>query len=379
MAVFRWGRRDFINKLGQVYEGQQPSPTPYNVIISNNGIKNVRIEVAGSDIIRLIGSPIKVIDAVRAAITSSWGPIQKETECFGAHEFKLTGYPFLGVNTIKLAAAVCNALAPFTKKYLLCDEKLPKPSSHNVVEAINGIQMCSILLNGSNLIRLIGLSIEVIDAVRAAITSSWGEIQKESDHHGAYEFKLNGRPWRGGQDIDVIERHRLLVAILKTMAQLGWNLSQASGVDNASSINTGTLCFEKGIADPNVDLFAISFPKGRIHIIDAPLFVACVTNALNSQKNIVVQNRRECHGLAEYKLFGYPLHQFYGRTRIDSQVLLCQIIANIRAKGYKLYGTVDVPPGWPSFGVKNWIFRRIGPAWNSDPFLQKPETPEVLN
>lgn len=224
-----------------------------------------------------------------------------------------------------------------------------------------GIEVCSISLNMADRIRLIGLPVNVVDAMRTAISNSWGKIQNEGDYHSAYEFKLKGYPWYGKGDDSVLSR-RLLAAVLKTMAQFGWNLLQAADVSKKPD-DKDTLFFEKGTPDPDADLFAMSFNMGdRIRIIDAPSFVDCVKSAVQSQWHDGIQDQRDYYGSIEFKLSGKPWYPT-GSESVHGRMLLCQIIANIRAKGYKLYGSIDISIGNDGMDLESWIFRRVGEAW----------------
>lgn len=225
-----------------------------------------------------------------------------------------------------------------------------------------GIQVCSISFNMTDRVRLIGLPIDVINSMRTAITHSWGVIQKESDYYGTYEFKLTGNPWYGRGE-DAVYSRRLLAAILRTMAQLGWNLLQAADVSK-KPYDKDTLFFEKGMPDPDAALFAMSFNmKDRIRLIDAPSFAACVKDAIQSQWYNGIQKERDYCGSIEFKLSGNPWYP-NGSETVSGRMLLCQIIANVRAKGFKLYGSVDISIGNKGMDLESWIFRRVGPAWN---------------
>ncbi len=240
--------------------------------------------------------------------------------------------------------------------------ELTTMSNQNVQPATNeGIQVCCISLNSSDKIRLIGLPVDVINKMRSAITSSWGSIQRERDYYSTYEFKLNGKPWYGRGD-DAVSSRRLLTAVLKTMAQFGWNLIQAADVSKKLG-DKDTLFFEKGIPDPDADLFGMSFNMGdRIRIIDAPSFDICVKDALSKQWPDGVQSKRDYHGSIEYKLSGTPWRAGGSQT-VYSRMLLSQILANVRAKGFKLYGSVDITIGGKAGDLESWVFRRVGAAW----------------
>jgi len=227
---------------------------------------------------------------------------------------------------------------------------------------VDSIQVCSISFSMSDRIRLIGLPTDVINSMRFAITNSWGSIQNERDYYGTYEFKLIGRPWYG-QGSDAVRSRRLLTAVLKTMAQYGWNLLQAADVSKKAH-DKDTLFFEKGTPDRDVDMFAISFNMGdKIRIIDAPSqFTKVVRKAIKSQWHKGIQNLSDYCGSIEFKLFGNPWYA-KGSETVYSRMLLCQMIANLRAKGYKLYGSVDISIGHKGMNLESWIFRRVGKAW----------------
>lgn len=107
----------------------------------------------------------------------------------------------------------------------------------------DGIQVCSISFNMSDRIRLMGLPIDVINEMRAAISNSWGQIQQESDYYSSYEFKLKGYPWVG-HGSDAVSSRRLLAAVLRTMAHFGWNMVQSADVSKGG-VDKDTLFFEK--------------------------------------------------------------------------------------------------------------------------------------
>jgi len=225
-----------------------------------------------------------------------------------------------------------------------------------------GIQVCSISFNMSDRIRLIGLPADVIHSMRTAITNSWGAIQNESDYYSTYEFKLKGNPWSGQGD-DAVNSRKLLAAVLLTMAKFGWNLLQAADVSK-KEFDKDSLFFEKGIPDPDAHMFAISFNMGdRIRLIGAPSqFTAVVKDAIQSQWSQGIQDQREYYGSMEFKLSGNPWYP-NGAEAVYGRMLLCQIIANIRAKGYKLYGSIDISSGHKGMDLESWVFRRVGDAW----------------
>jgi len=232
--------------------------------------------------------------------------------------------------------------------------KLPPAENQN-------FQVCSISFNQQDRIRLIGLPLEVINAMRTTIANNWGQIQSEKDYYGTYEFKLTGYPW-AGEGEDSVGSRRLLAGVLTTMAQFGWNLLQAADVSKKPH-DKDTLFFEKGIEDPEAHLFAMSFNmRDRIRIIDAPSLLPCVVDAVRKYWPSGIQNQCDYYGSKELKLSGNPWWPD-GSECVYGRMLLCQIIANVRANGYKLYGSVDISTGHKGMDLESWIFRRVGPAW----------------
>ncbi len=124
-----------------------------------------------------------------------------------------------------------------------------------------------------------------------------------------------------------------------------------------------TLFFENGTPDPEVQMFALTFNMGdRIRVIDAPNMMPYVRKAVETQWRHGIQNERDYHGSQELKLSGNPWWPS-GTDAVLSRMLLNQILANLRAVGFKLYGSVDVSLGAEGRDLESWVFRRVGPAW----------------
>lgn len=232
---------------------------------------------------------------------------------------------------------------------------------HQPVEYGN-IQVCSISLHWTDRIRFIGLPMDVIHSMRTVITSTWGPMQKEEEYHGTHEFKLTAHPWYG-QSEDPVGSGRLLVAILRTMAHFGWNLLQAADISK-NGADKDNIFFEKASADPNANLFAMSFSFGDVlRIIDAPSFAAPqVKSAIQMHWNKGIQKERDCNGSLEIKFSGNPWHP-EGSESVYGSKIICQIIANFREKGYKVYGCVNTVTNKKGADLATWIFRRVGQAW----------------
>ncbi|KAG0227883.1 hypothetical protein BGW42_002537 [Actinomortierella wolfii] len=215
----------------------------------------------------------------------------------------------------------------------------------------------------SDRIRLLGCPAQLVQPIRDAIKTSWGQIQSEASYCGAHEFKLLGNPWYG-QSQDAVYSRRLLTALLRTMAQWGWNLIQASDVSKKAQ-DKDTLFFESAMPDPEAQLFAVSFNMSdRIRVIDAPAFMPFIKTAVQAQWKYGIQEERDYYSAKEIKLRGNPWYS-NGEEAVYARMLCAQICANIRAQGFKLYASVDISSGTGEKGLdlETWVFRRVGPSW----------------
>ncbi|KAG0262606.1 hypothetical protein BGZ95_003992 [Linnemannia exigua] len=167
-------------------------------------------------------------------------------------------------------------------------------------------RVCCITLNETDKIRLLGVPHVLVIPIRNAIISSWGQIQSEQVYYGAHEFKLLGMPWRG-QGNESITARMLLVSVLRAMAVNGWNMIQAADV---------------------------------------------------------IQQEGRILGAHEFKLRGNPWRP-HGAETVFSRMFLSQLLANIRAQGFKLYTSVDMSHGQEEKReTETWIFRRVGRTWS---------------
>lgn len=72
------------------------------------------------------------------------------------------------------------------------------PPSYSTLTAphMEAARVCVITLNENDKIRLIATPPELVQAVRQAIHTDWGKVQREQDYAGTHEFKLEGYPCR---------------------------------------------------------------------------------------------------------------------------------------------------------------------------------------
>ncbi|KAF9087566.1 hypothetical protein BGX23_008035 [Mortierella sp. AD031] len=226
-------------------------------------------------------------------------------------------------------------------------------------------------LNETDKIRLLGVPPTLIAPLRNSITSSWGQIQSEQSYFGAHEFKLLGTPWRH-QGSDSITARTLIVSVLRVMAVNGWNMIQAADVSKKEH-GKDALFFETidpalGTVGPDeVDMFAMSFNSSdKLRIIgNVPLsIVTAVKLAIQTQWPNGIQQEGAYLRAHEIKLRGNPWRP-HGAETVHSRMFLSQMLANIRAQGFKLYTSVDISHGGDEKReTESWVFRRVGRVWS---------------
>ncbi|KAF9286880.1 hypothetical protein BGZ88_008846 [Linnemannia elongata] len=232
-------------------------------------------------------------------------------------------------------------------------------------------RVCCITLNETDKIRLLGVPPVLVDPIRNAISSSWGHIQSEQTYFGAHEFKLLGTPWRG-QGTDSITSRTLIVSVLRTMAVNGWNMIQAADVSKKEH-GKDALFFETidpslgAVMPDEVDMFAMSFNSSdKLRIIgNVPTsIIAAVKQAIQTQWPSGIQQEGTHLRAHEIKLRGNPWRP-HGAETVYSRMFLSQLLANIRAQGFKLYTSVDISHGDDEKReTESWIFRRVGRTWS---------------
>lgn len=222
------------------------------------------------------------------------------------------------------------------------------------------MDVCCISLYSDSRIRLISVPEGLLYILRSAIVNSWGKIEKEKDYCGGYQFRLHGCPWMGYKE-DGVKSRKVLVSLIKCMAQNGWNIIQAT--DTSRRDDNDAMFFECSQPDPEVDLFALSFNgDDRIRLIDAP----DVMQKVLRQAVLVhstIKDERDYHGAFEIRLSGLPWDSDDSEG-MTAKTTLCQILSNFKTAGYKLYASVNMSYGnSKGYDLETWIFRKTNPLW----------------
>lgn len=140
--------------------------------------------------------------------------------------------------------------------------------------------MCCMTLHNDNKIVFAGLEIGMINKIHTTIERNWDNSKKECTGTNTYKFKLSGVPWSTFGPAAVKARS-LFLAILRVMAEHGWSLLQAPDMATFSVVQP-TYYFEfKGIVNPGVTIFAMSYCcQNMIRIIDGPEVLSLVHKAI---------------------------------------------------------------------------------------------------
>jgi len=232
---------------------------------------------------------------------------------------------------------------------------LPLPSSKT-------ISVFSICLCSCDRIRLIGCPLELQLKFRSVIEKSWGVIQKEKTYyHQSHEFKLEGFPWSSyDSGVDCVKSRTLLIEMLSCAVQNGFTLLQGTDISRIDG-DCDVLFFESAPPDANVDFVAMSLhANDLIRLHNAPTALRdLLKDAILSKWSKGIQQERVYCGSFEIKVQGTPwLETEFGSRSVSRTLLMCHIISNFRAAGYRLYAALDVTQALGGKDLDTWIFRK---------------------
>ncbi len=215
------------------------------------------ISLHKTDRIRLLQFPPGDIAAIRDVIKQNWGfGIQEERPYAHSHEFKCLGNPWSGQGADAIAARILlrgilaylfasgwilTASTDVSKSLLERDtmifrkQVVPPPAS----------EWMAISFNQGDRLRLIGAPPELLSAFQTLLEGMglWQEAIWKDRALNAFEFKLNGWPWRPSGE-ETMTTRLLLLRMLETLEEGGWSLyatvDQNNGHHNKNSSSTGT-------------------------------------------------------------------------------------------------------------------------------------------
>ncbi|KAG0311423.1 hypothetical protein BGZ99_010175 [Dissophora globulifera] len=227
-----------------------------------------------------------------------------------------------------------------------------------------------------NRVQVTGLPQELIEPIRHCITSTLGSIPKEFNEFGAYDFRFQG----GFQTIldqtrERAKSRKLTLELLKCMLKHGWTFIQSTPTMGRSVLQLDTMYFEESAQVPGQnqhvlrpdELFAIGFDSSdRVRVIEAPdaitlLVREAILEHCNGEAGILDASTGADDSF-EFQLKGAPFRSFSVENSVKVQLLMSQIIANIKTANYKLYAMVDSSGVHSNPDLATLVFRKVESA-----------------
>ncbi|KAF9941750.1 hypothetical protein BGZ75_006018 [Mortierella antarctica] len=252
------------------------------------------------------------------------------------------------------------------------------PSTH--FESPSGIGCITLSIGNVlyliNRVQVIGFPQDLIEPIRQCITSTLGPIQTELDDFGAYDFRFQGGlQTMLNQTKERAKSRKITLELFKCLLKHGWSFIQASPTMSRQTLQLDTMFFEQleqasvhGQNDikPN-ELFAIGFDNGDcVRIIEAPETITTLVRdaILKRWKGElgILSTSVDADGSVEFQLKAAPFGNFSVENAFNVQLLLGQILANLKTANYKLYASIDSSGVNSNPDLPTWVFRKVDPS-----------------
>ena len=164
---------------------------------------------------------------------------------------------------------------------------------------VSPADFCIVSLNKNDRLRLVNC-VEMADVVRQVVIRNYGEIQKEEDKYGSWEFKLPGYPWNCSGH-EAIRSRRLISRVSEAMLAHGWALTNAIDISRSTDDKSVLLYTRCQPLSTNFACLALS-DVDRIRLLDFPpaetssLKTCLVQNYMPGVQKEEVKDER-CHQL----------------------------------------------------------------------------------
>ncbi|KAF9562231.1 hypothetical protein EC968_005361 [Mortierella alpina] len=224
-----------------------------------------------------------------------------------------------------------------------------------------------------NRVQVTGFPQDLIEPIRQCITSTLGPIQRELDDFGAYDFRFQGGlETMLNQTKEREKSRKLTLELFKCMLKHGWSFIQASPTMGLNTLQLDTMFFEKSTQDPfpgknaikSDELFAIGFDHGNVvRIIEAPEAIPELVQGaiLRRWTGEILGAMVDADGSIKYQLEPAPFRNFSVENSVNVQLLLGQILANLRTANYRLYASIDSSGVNSNPDLPTWVFRKVDP------------------
>ncbi|KAF9288178.1 hypothetical protein BGZ68_000721 [Mortierella alpina] len=227
-----------------------------------------------------------------------------------------------------------------------------------------------------NRIYVTGFPQDLIEPIRQCITSTLGPIQTELDDFGAHDFRFQGSfQTMLNQTKERAKSRKLVLNLFKCMLKHGWSFIQATPTMGLQTLQLDTMFFEQSTqalaqgqnALKADELFAIGFDNGDcVRIIEAPdAITTLVREAILKRwkgEAGILDASVDADGAVEFHLKPAPFQNFSVEKAVNVQLLLAQILANIKTANYKLYASIDSSGVNSNPDLPTWVFRKVDPS-----------------
>jgi len=181
------------NRAGDADAGTSSGLPDYSAVLPESHHLSAEIcciSLHGNDKIRLIEAPFDLIDPIRETILSAWGPVQKEERIPPAHQFKLSGYPWVGQGSesVKSRRLIYRLLKTMVERGwnliqaadvskdptdldALFFERMTPGLGASVVDM--NVDMFAVSFNKTDVIRLIDAPSTLTGVVRDTVSQNW--------------------------------------------------------------------------------------------------------------------------------------------------------------------------------------------------------------
>ena len=189
------------------------------------------LSMNSTDCLRVLNLGTEEVGMIRSIIRSYWPRgVQAEGAKAGYYEFKLKGTPWWADGTDAVASRLLMSHLFEAMKAVGWEVHTALDVSRKLNDkSVIVLRSCTpsqdkhicISFNETDKVRILN-STEMVRPLRDTLSRGYAGIQREQNYGGAHEFKMNGRPWSGFQDISCSVV--LATDILRTMHRHGWKL-----------------------------------------------------------------------------------------------------------------------------------------------------------
>ena len=165
------------------------------------------------DKLQILNLPPQLIEPLKQTICQFWtNGIQNERYQNGFVEVTMFGTPWCETKqqSVKAKVLIQNIFSTLYRyQYVFTVNVNLKSTADSLyfrfdpnVPVGAAAQLCTISLNSKDSLQVISAPDAVVNMIRGVIQAVWshGNIRKEKDHQGSWEFKISGNPWHSAEE-----------------------------------------------------------------------------------------------------------------------------------------------------------------------------------